>query len=203
MTAGPAPAASTSRGRRRRRAVVDAAAALFLERGFHGTSIDDIGERAGISGPGVYRHFASKDAVLSAVTDRLWERLKPAVHAAADAPGPEEALEVLLDAHVDMAIEEPTALVLLVRELRHLPEGSRASALRKQDRYVAAWTGVLQRLAPGLGAGEARSAALAVHGLLDSAARHPQVLDRERRRAQLASMGRAAIDHVLTARAGR
>jgi AcrR family transcriptional regulator len=197
LTAGPAPAASTSRGRRRRQAVVDAAAALFLERGFHGTSIDDIGELAGISGPGVYRHFPSKDAVLSAVTDRLWERLKPALRAAADASRPEEALEVLLEAHVAMAIEEPTALVLLVRELRHLPGAARSSALRKQGRYVAAWAGVFQQLAPDLDDEAARSAALAVHGLLDSAARHPQVLDRERRRAQLTSMARVAIDDAV------
>jgi AcrR family transcriptional regulator len=197
LTAGPASAASTSRGRRRRQAVVDAAATLFLERGFHGTSIDDIGERAGISGPGVYRHFPSKDAVLSAVTDRLWERLKPALSAAAETAGPQEALEVLLEAHVAMAIEEPTALVLLVRELRHLPGGSRSSALRKHARYVAAWSGVFQRLAPGLGDAEARSATLAVHGLLESASRHPQVLDRERRRSQLTRMARAAIDEVL------
>ncbi len=197
MTAAPVPAASTSRGRRRRQAVVDAAATLFLERGFHGTSIDDIGERAGISGPGVYRHFPSKDAVLSAVTDRLWERLKPALRDAAAADSSEAALEVLLDAHVAMAIEEPTALVLLVRELRHLPGRSRSSALRKQSRYVAAWAGVFRGLAPGLGDEEARSAALAVHGLLDSAARHPQVLDREHRRIQLRRMARAAIDEAL------
>ena len=202
MTQAPLGAASTSRGRRRREAVLDAAAELFFEHGFHGTSIDDIGERAGISGPGVYRHFPSKDAVLSAVTDRLWERLKPALAAAGAAPGPEGALEVLLDAHVDMAIEEPTALVLLGRELRHLPGRSRASAVRKHRRYVDAWAEALRRLQPGLSSEEAHSTALAIHGLLDSAARYPQVIDPEDRRRQLRRLARAVMDEAVRAGAG-
>lgn len=197
MTTTPVPAASTSRGRRRREAVLDAAAALFFERGFHGTSIDDIGERAGISGPGVYRHFPSKDAVLAAVTDRLWERLGPALAASEAASGPEHALEVLLDAHVDMAIEEPTALVLLGRELRQLPGRSRASAVRKHRRYVDAWAEALCRLQPRLASEQARSAALAIHGLLDSAARDPHVLAPEDRRRQLRRLARATLDEAL------
>ena len=197
MTQAPLGAAPTSRGRRRREAVLDAAGALFLDRGFHGTSIDDIGERAGISGPGVYRHFPSKDAVLSAVTDRLWERLRPALAAVERASSPEEALAALLDAHVDMAIEEAGALVLLVREMRHLPGRHRATATRRHRRYVDAWAGVLRALSPRLTIDEARSAALAVHGLLDSAARHPQVLDGQERRRQLRRLAEATIAEIV------
>ena len=202
MTQAPLGAASTSRGRRRREAVLDAAAELFFEHGFHGTSIDDIGERAGISGPGVYRHFPSKDAVLAAVTDRLWERLKPALAAAGQAVGPEQAIEVLLDAHVDMAIEEPTALVLLGRELRHLSGRQRASAVRRHRRYVDAWADALCQLQPDLGAAEARSVALGVHGLLDSAARNPGVLDAASRRAQMRRLARAALDEAVRVSSG-
>ncbi len=197
MTQAPLGAAPTSRGRRRREAVLDAAAALFFERGYHGTSIDDIGERAGISGPGVYRHFASKDAVLAAVTDRLWERLKPALAEAEIAEGPDVALTALLNAHVDMALEEPTALVLLERELRHLTGRQRSSAVRRHGRYVDAWSEALCRLQPDLTTEEAQSAALGIHGLLDSAARNPGVLDSTLRRQQLRRLARAALDAVV------
>ena len=44
----------------RRELLLQAAADLFSQRGYHAVGIDDIGEAAGISGPGVYRHFASK-----------------------------------------------------------------------------------------------------------------------------------------------
>ena len=158
---------STDRGRRRRTAVLDAAEALFVEHGFHAVSVDDLGSAAGISGPGVYRHFASKDAVLMAVLDRIWERLSPAV-TASEAAGPATALEVLLHAHLDLALERPAALELLLRELVHLPADYRELARRNHRRYVEAWSRAIGELRPELDADEARLVALAVHGLLDS-----------------------------------
>jgi AcrR family transcriptional regulator len=165
---GPA-APPTVRGRRRREAVLDAAEALFLEQGYLGTSMDALGAAAGITGPGLYRHFASKDALLMAVLDRLWAALKPAIVRAGDLP-PDEALEVLLAAHLELALGQPAAVVLLVRELRHLPDDYRARAGRNHRRYLDAWVAALVGRDPSLPPEQARAVALAVHGLLDSAA---------------------------------
>ena len=60
------PAASS-----RRELILDAAAALFAERGYHGASLRDISRRVGISHPGMLHHFASKETLLGAVIDRL------------------------------------------------------------------------------------------------------------------------------------
>jgi AcrR family transcriptional regulator len=167
----------TARGQQRREAILDAAGTLFLARGFHGTSIDEVGAAAGISGPGVYRHVASKDALLTAVLDRLWsEGFGPAVRGAASAP-PREALAGLIDTHVELAIGQATALVLLVTELRHLPADYRDRALRNHRRYVDAWVGPLRALRPDVSDDEARGAATAIHGLIDSAARVPDFVD--------------------------
>lgn len=62
---------STGPGQARREAILDAASGLFAERGYHGASLRDISRRAGISHPGMLHHFASKDALLGAVIDRL------------------------------------------------------------------------------------------------------------------------------------
>jgi AcrR family transcriptional regulator len=187
---------STSRGRRRREAVLDAAAALFLEHGFHGTSVDDLGAAAGISGPGLYRHFASKDALLMAVLDRIWGQLKPALEQAAGLP-PEEALEVLLDAHLELALGQPDAVVLLLRELRHLPDDYRDRSVRNHRRYVDAWAHMVRGLHPGLDLDEARGVALAVHGLIDSATLRPLVLadglSRDAQRALLDRLARGVL----------
>ncbi len=204
MTAGGAPTAGapTDRGRRRRAAVLDAAAELFRDRGFHATSIDEVGTAAGISGPGLYRHFASKDALLMAVLDRIWLRLKPALEDAA-VRDPEEALRLLLAAHLDLAFDQPAALVLLVRELRHLPEEYRRRARHNHRRYLDAWADALQGVAPALDRETARSVALAVHGLIDSEALHRQVLPRGRsREAQRVLLERLAAA-VLTEAVGR
>lgn len=190
------PLASTDRGRRRREAVLDAAEELFHHRGFHGVSVDDLGAAAGISGPGLYRHFPSKDALLMAVLDRIWVRLRPAVERAAELPAG-EALEVLLDAQLDLALEQPAALVLLVRELRHLPDDYRALARRNHRRYVAAWATAIATSRPELSTAEARAIGLAVHGLVDSATLRaqalPRGLSRDEHRRLLAHLARAVL----------
>lgn len=47
--------------------ILDAAYALFMEQGYHGTSMRQIAERAGITMGGVYNHFASKEEIWTAV----------------------------------------------------------------------------------------------------------------------------------------
>ncbi len=166
--------AVTDRGRRRRATVLDAAERLFVTQGFHAVSVDDLGAAAGITGPGLYRHFASKDAILMAVLDRVWERLAPVV-ADAERLTPAPALERLLIAHLDLAVERPAALELLFRELERLPAEYRELARRNHRRYVAAWTTAIAGTRPDLEQDAARVIALAVHGLLDSAALRGEV----------------------------
>uniref|UniRef100_UPI0035933D58 TetR/AcrR family transcriptional regulator n=1 Tax=Microbacterium sp. SORGH_AS_1204 TaxID=3041785 RepID=UPI0035933D58 len=78
-SATPAPTpAGTARDRakaERRTALLAAAARLFAERGFDGVTLGDIGEAAGVSGPAVYRHVASKQALLGAILVDVSERL--------------------------------------------------------------------------------------------------------------------------------
>ena len=66
-----------------RNAILDAAEAVFAERGFHGARIQDIAERARIAVGTVYNHFADKDEVLSALLDDRTEGLARAASSAA------------------------------------------------------------------------------------------------------------------------
>ena len=68
--AGPAPApgrAATPASTRgdKREAILAAALELFVARGFHGTAVPEIAERAGVGAGTIYRHFASKEAVVN------------------------------------------------------------------------------------------------------------------------------------------
>src|SRR5580658_6096915 len=67
-----------------RNAILDAAEAVFAERGFHGARIQDIAERARIAVGTVYNHFSQKDDVLSALLEERTEGLLEQVRAGGD-----------------------------------------------------------------------------------------------------------------------
>lgn len=57
-------------GPQRREQLIDVARGLFAERGFEGTSIEEIAQRAGVSKPVVYEHFGGKEGLYAVVVDR-------------------------------------------------------------------------------------------------------------------------------------
>lgn len=79
----PVVAARSPQGARRRESILDAATQQFLRAGYSATSLREIAEAAGISHPGLRRHFASKDEILAAVIERYddenttWMRAHP------------------------------------------------------------------------------------------------------------------------------
>src|SRR5690625_7833804 len=57
-------------GSERRRQLIDIARSLFAERGYDGTSIEEIAQRAQVSKPVVYEHFGGKEGLYAVVVDR-------------------------------------------------------------------------------------------------------------------------------------
>lgn len=53
--------------------ILDAAEDLFAEKGYSATSLGDVADRVGIRSPSLYNHFKNKEALYSAVLDRLLE----------------------------------------------------------------------------------------------------------------------------------
>jgi len=56
-----------TKGERTRQQIIQAAHRLFVERGYHGTSMRQIAEQAGLALGGIYNHFASKEDILAVV----------------------------------------------------------------------------------------------------------------------------------------
>ena len=54
----------------KREAILDAALDLFAQRGFHGTAVPAVAERARVGAGTIYRYFASKEALVNAVYQR-------------------------------------------------------------------------------------------------------------------------------------
>ena len=57
-------------GSERRHQLIDIARSLFAERGYEGTSIEEIALRANVSKPVVYEHFGGKEGLYAVVVDR-------------------------------------------------------------------------------------------------------------------------------------
>lgn len=187
-------APSTERGRRRREQILDAATELFRRQGFPGTGIDEIGEAAGITGPGIYRHFSSKDEILLSILDRIWDLLRPVTEEVGDQP-PGQRLDRLIAAHTTLALDHRAELLILLRELRHVPEDYRRAAQRNDARYMDVWAEAISDLYPGCDRAEARVAARAVTGLIASSAGEPRSrrIPKDRYRAILGAMAWAAL----------
>ena len=65
------PAPQQERSRRKREALLEKALALFAERGYEQTSIEEIAHAAGVAVGGFYQHFTSKRQLLLVLMDRL------------------------------------------------------------------------------------------------------------------------------------
>jgi AcrR family transcriptional regulator len=90
VTTIPAPAIPRSaQAERTRAAIVSAAHDLFVERGYRATSLRDVAAAAGITHPGLLRHFATKDALLAEVVESFERDNEFALleQLAADEPG--------------------------------------------------------------------------------------------------------------------
>jgi AcrR family transcriptional regulator len=102
---GARPAGPVSRvrmtGTERRQQLLDVAKALFAEKGFDGTSVEEIAHRADVSKPVVYEHFGGKEGIYAVVVDRethdLLDQMVSSLHGGHPRAMLEQAAIALLD----------------------------------------------------------------------------------------------------------
>jgi len=138
----------------RRAEMVAAAARLFSERGYHGTSMQHLADALGLQRGSLYAHIGSKEELLFDVVnegaDRFLERGERALALEAFAS---VRLRRLLVGHIETAIEHLDAATVFLNEWRYLTPGLRALVQDKRDRYEAM---VRQIVEDGVAAGEFR-----------------------------------------------
>jgi AcrR family transcriptional regulator len=153
----------------RRDQLLATAAELFAARGFHGVSVADLGAACGISGPALYKHFPSKDAMLAEMLVSISEELlavgRQRVAASTDPAG---AVAGLVDWHVEFALRHRPLIVVQDRDWESLPAEAREQVRRLQLEYVDLWAAQLRRAHAGLAPDRARAMAHAAFGLINS-----------------------------------
>jgi TetR/AcrR family transcriptional regulator, cholesterol catabolism regulator len=138
----------------RRAELVAAAARLFSERGYHGTSMQHLGDALGIQRGSLYAHIGSKQELLFDVVDEGAQRFLARAEDAAGAPGSaSDRLQTFLIGHIETAIAHIDAATVFLNEWRYLSDDLREIVQAKRDRYESMIT---QIITDGIAAGEFR-----------------------------------------------
>ncbi|WP_141013655.1 TetR/AcrR family transcriptional regulator [Nocardioides sambongensis] len=132
----------------RDRRILDAAAVAFHEKGFHGVGMDELGSRAGLSGPSLYRYFSGKDEILAKLLDEAMDELLTATEPTD--PDPRGDLERALRHHVDFALVNRPLVALYQREVRSLADPWAAPFAVRRKEYTKAWERLVSRARPAL-----------------------------------------------------
>ncbi len=177
----------------RREQILAIAADLFAQKGFHGVSIAELGAACGFSGPALYRHFRSKDAVLAemlvSISDELLSVGRERVR---EAGSPEEALRSLIEWHVTFALDHQALIVVQDRDWSALPLEARERVRETQRKYVEVWARQLRSVDPDLTQKKSRAIVHATFGLINSTP-HSAFLPAEEMRPLLTEMAALAL----------
>lgn len=103
-------------GKERREQLLDIGRTLFAERGFEGTSVEEIAAKAGVSKPVVYEHFGGKEGLYAVVVDREMRRMLDMVTTSLTAGHPRELCEQATFALLDYIEEYTDGFRILVRD---------------------------------------------------------------------------------------
>jgi len=173
--------------------IVSAAAELFRAQGYRGTRIEDIGAAVGMTGPAVYRHFPSKEALLAELLQRAVERAQRDLQTAVEAGLPaRQTLERIVRGSVAHAIEESALVAMVEREAHNLGPAAFRRTARQRRALVAAWITALRAVRPDLDEARARAVVTGVAALITSCSQH-RGLDPEAAHELYTRMAMAAL----------
>jgi len=142
----PSPGSDGPDGRQR---ILDVAAALFLERGYVGTSQREIANAVGMKPGSLYYHFSSKEALLEAILQRgidvMVEAFREAARTSRGAP-PRARFEAHVRAHLGALFEHGPYTAAHVTTFRTAPAAVREAIVPVRDAYEAMWSELLGEL---------------------------------------------------------
>ena len=130
---------------RRRRQLLDVAVDVFAERGFHGTSMDEVAEAAGVTKPVLYQHFDSKRELYAELLEDVGSHLVSAVTAAVGgASGPRQRVEAGFEAYFEFVTQQTNAFRLLFGGVARRDEEFNDAVRRVEDVMAAAVAALIE-----------------------------------------------------------
>jgi AcrR family transcriptional regulator len=143
------------RKERTRDELVEAAEAVFLRRGFHGASLDEIAEEAGYTKGAVYSNFDGKDELFMAVLDARYDRrMRAYTDVALDPDNLDDAFRAVARFMFEEDRAEPRWAALLLEFWAHSSrrEELRAAVVQRRERFLDRVASLIQELVDRHGA---------------------------------------------------
>lgn len=120
--------------------IIQAAAQVFREKGYHGASMQDIADAVGLQKASLYHHVSSKQEILAAILDEALDRLIADLQPIADSSQPpEERLRRAVRQYLLRVTENADLAAVLLLEHRSLEPPLRQEHIRRRDRYERLW----------------------------------------------------------------
>jgi TetR/AcrR family transcriptional regulator, cholesterol catabolism regulator len=128
----------TTTARNSRADVIAAAGRLFAERGYHGTSMRDLGSELGLLGSSLYSHVTSKADLLVEVVERGADLFDASAQAAQTVGGSgADRLRALISGHVEVVVDHLDEVRTFLNEARFLDTVHRSRIVAARDAYEA------------------------------------------------------------------
>jgi AcrR family transcriptional regulator len=156
--------------------------------------MDEIGAAAGITGPGVYRHFESKEQILATGIRSALSGWLERNRAILSGPGtPPEILDGLIANFIESLIADRWISAVIMRERHALAPDTRRWVDQAERRHIAAWAEALSRLRPDLPDREVRLMVHAGLWMCLCVAYYDSGVDPKREAAMLTAMVHSAL----------
>lgn len=124
--------------------VIRAAGRLFAERGYHGTSMRDLGGELGLLGSSLYSHVSSKQDLLVEVVEEGARLFEGSAQRASTVDGTAvDRLGALIAGHVDVILDNVDVARTFLNEARMLDPESRSKIIAARDHYENAFRRVI------------------------------------------------------------
>ena len=125
--------------------ILQAAAQVFRQKGFHGSSMEDIAKAVNLQKPSLYHHVSSKQEILLALLDRALELLLERISAISQQDiSPDEKLRQMIRAYLQILAENTDLSAVLLFEHRSLERRQHARHVPNRDKFEALWRSVLE-----------------------------------------------------------
>ncbi|MCI0553296.1 MAG: TetR/AcrR family transcriptional regulator [Anaerolineae bacterium] len=125
--------------------ILEAAAQVFRQKGFHGASMNDIARAVDLQKPSLYHHVSSKQEILLELLDRALELLLERISAitAQNIPA-DEKLHRMIREYLQILVENIDLASVLLFEHRALERRQHARHIPNRDKFESLWKDVIQ-----------------------------------------------------------